>query len=134
MGIPYAEVIGDPVAHSRSPLIHKFWLERLGIEGDYRATRATAGELPAYLAARRSDPDWRGCNVTMPHKQAILPLLDDVADDLRAVNCVLPRSGRLVGNQHGRGGNIRGNPALGHLSDRRSPLSYRRWRCRDGAG
>ena len=33
MGVPYAEVIGDPIAYSKSPLIHKFWLEKLGIEG-----------------------------------------------------------------------------------------------------
>ena len=35
---PYAEVIGDPIAHSKSPLIHGFWLDALGIAGDYRAT------------------------------------------------------------------------------------------------
>ena len=56
MGVPYAEVIGDPIAHSKSPAIHKFWLEKLGLECDYRATRVTPGELPAYLAARRADP------------------------------------------------------------------------------
>ena len=46
MGVPYAEVIGDPIAHSKSPAIHKFWLEKLGIEGDYRAARVTADESP----------------------------------------------------------------------------------------
>ena len=76
MGVPYAELIGDPVAHSKSPLFHKFWLGKLGLEGDYRATRVTAGELPSYLEARRADPDWRGCNVTMPLKRRILPLVD----------------------------------------------------------
>ena len=76
MGVPYAEVIGDPVAHSKSPLIHKFWLEKLGIEGDYRATRVTADELPDYFERRRSDPDWRGCNITMPLKEAAFALLD----------------------------------------------------------
>ena len=76
IGIPYAEVIGDPVAHSKSPLIHKFWLEKLGLEGDYRATRVTTAELPDYLVARRRDPDWRGCNVTMPLKEAAFGLLD----------------------------------------------------------
>ena len=45
MGVPYAEVIGDPIAHSKSPLIHKFWLRNLGIEGDYRATRVAVGVL-----------------------------------------------------------------------------------------
>jgi shikimate dehydrogenase len=99
MGIPYAEVIGDPIAQSKSPLIHKFWLERLGLKGDYRATRVTADELPAFLAARRADPDWRGCNVTMPHKAAVIPLLDEVRDSgVGAVNCIVPRAGRLHGS------------------------------------
>lgn len=76
MAVPYAEVIGDPVAHSKSPPIHRFWLEKLGIEGDYRAVRVTPEELPAYLSSRPADPDWRGCNVTMPHKERVWSLLD----------------------------------------------------------
>lgn len=105
MGVPYAEVIGDPVAHSKSPLIHKFWLEALGLAGDYRATRIAAGELAAFLASRRTDPDWRGCNVTMPFKETIIPLLDTVEDyGVGAVNCVLPREGGLHGfNTDGAG-------------------------------
>lgn len=93
MGTPYAEVIGDPIAQSKSPLIHRHWLERLGLEGDYRAVRVAAGELAAYLAERRHDPDWRGCSVTIPHKEAILPLLARRragARSVGAVNCVVP--------------------------------------------
>ena len=98
MGIPYAEVIGDPVEHSKSPAIHKFWLEKLGLRGDYRATRVAAGELPDYLAARRSDRHWRGCNVTMPLKVAVLPLLDEVRwPGLCAINCVVPRREGVLG-------------------------------------
>lgn len=100
MGIPYAEVIGDPIAHSRSPLIHKFWLERLGIAGDYRPTRVTADEIPSFLAARRDDPDWRGCNVTMPHKLAVARFLDHVDPPSRrigAINAIVKREGRLSG-------------------------------------
>ena len=74
MGVPYAEVIGDPIAHSKSPVIHKFWLQQLGMEGDYRRTQVRPEELESYIADRRADPDWRGCNVTMPHKQAIARL------------------------------------------------------------
>ncbi|MEA3013960.1 MAG: shikimate dehydrogenase [Sphingomonadales bacterium] len=77
MGIPYAEVIGDPVAHSKSPLIHKFWLEKLGLEGDYRAHRLRAGELKAHLARRRADPFWRGSNVTAPLKARAAALVSD---------------------------------------------------------
>jgi shikimate dehydrogenase len=98
MGIPYAEVIGDPIAHSKSPLIHKFWLGKLGLEGDYRRVRLSAGELRPYFETRRRDADWRGCNVTIPHKRAILPFLDEAhlyATD--AVNCVVSREGRLIG-------------------------------------
>lgn len=91
MGAPYAEVIGDPVDHSRSPAIHKAWLAELGIEGGYLATCVRPSELADHFAARRADPDWRGCNVTMPLKQAVMPLLDQVdpaARRIGAVNCV----------------------------------------------
>lgn len=92
MGVPYAEVIGDPIAHSKSPLIHQFWLGKLGLEGEYRSNRVTADELPTYLATRRQDPDWRGCNLTMPLKQAVIPLLacvDPAAQRIGAVNTVV---------------------------------------------
>lgn len=100
MGIPYAEVIGDPIVQSKSPLIHKFWLAKLGIEGDYRVTRVAADELPAFLATRRADPDWRGCNLTMPLKETAISLVD--ADDgkasrLGALNTIEPRGGMLIG-------------------------------------
>ena len=72
----YAEVIGDPIRQSKSPLIHTFWIGKLGLDADYRAEHVTVERLEAYLAERRNDPDWRGCNVTMPHKQTIMPLLD----------------------------------------------------------
>jgi shikimate dehydrogenase len=102
MGLPYAEVIGDPIAHSKSPLIHKFWLESLQLSGDYRPTRVRPNELPDYLTNRRSDPDWRGCNVTMPLKTSAVYHLDELNEEARrlgAVNCILPRrgSGTLYG-------------------------------------
>jgi shikimate dehydrogenase len=100
MGVPYAEVIGDPIAHSKSPIIHKFWLEKLGLEGDYRRAQVRPGELGDYLASRRKDPHWRGCNVTMPHKSAIPPLVDDVDPSVRrigAVNTVAWLQGVLMG-------------------------------------
>jgi shikimate dehydrogenase len=92
MGVPYAEVIGDPIAHSKSPVIHGFWLEKLGLEGAYRRTRVPADGLQNYLDNRRQDPDWRGCNLTMPHKQAamtLLPIIDPVAARIGAVNTIV---------------------------------------------
>jgi shikimate dehydrogenase len=107
-GQAYAEVIGDPIAQSKSPRIHRFWLGKLGIEADYRACRVTADTLSAYIAQRREDPDWRGCNVTMPLKQAIVPALDRVeigAELVGAVNTVARRrTGALVGSNTDGGG------------------------------
>lgn len=96
----YAEVIGDPIAQSKSPSIHRFWLEKAGIDADYRHCHVTSDGLADYIASRRADPDWRGCNVTMPHKQAVIPLLDRVdplAARIGAVNTVVPEGGQLVG-------------------------------------
>lgn len=55
----YAEVIGDPIAQSKSPAIHNFWLGKLGIDADYRACHVRPEDLADYLAARRADPLWR---------------------------------------------------------------------------
>lgn len=98
----YAEVIGDPIAQSLSPVIHGFWLRALNIGADYRRTLVTRADFPDYLAKRRTDPDWRGCNVTMPLKLDAAALADDT-DDLsmaaRAANLLIPREGRvLAGN------------------------------------
>ncbi len=105
---PFAEVIGDPIAQSKSPKIHNFWLGKLGIDAEYRACHVRAEELADYLAARRDDPLWRGCNVTMPHKQAVMPLLDRIeplAGEIGAVNTVLRRSdGGLNGTNTDAGG------------------------------
>jgi shikimate dehydrogenase len=104
---PYAEVIGDPIAQSKSPRIHNFWLGKLGIEADYRTTRVTLDELPNYFASRRDDSDWRGCNVTMPLKQGIAALVDAVdpfAARAGAINIVVPDGGWLRGsNSDGAG-------------------------------
>jgi shikimate dehydrogenase len=100
LNVPYAEVIGDPIIQSKSPVIHGFWLEQLGIAGDYRRAHVKADGLVDYLAARRADPDWRGCNVTMPHKQAVIALidrLDPLAARIGAVNTIVPENGELVG-------------------------------------
>lgn len=99
--IPYAEVIGDPITQSKSPLIHKFWLDRLAIEADYRARHVTPAELVDYIGQRRADPDWRGCNVTLPHKIEIMDLVSDpggVRDKIGAMNTIVRQAdGSLIG-------------------------------------
>lgn len=100
MNRPYAEVIGDPIAHSKSPLIHNFWLQKRGIDAQYRACRVRPAELTDYLIKRRNDPDWRGCNVTIPHKQSVALAVDYLLFgtlDIGAINTVIKRDDQLVG-------------------------------------
>jgi shikimate dehydrogenase len=120
-GRPYAEVIGDPIVQSKSPAIHGHWIAELGLDADYRAMHVTADGLEAYLATRRDDPLWRGCNVTMPHKQAVIPLLDrldPLAARIGAVNTIVAEDGKLVGYNTDAGGflePLRGELANQHL-------------------
>lgn len=98
---PYADVIGDPISHSKSPLIHGFWLKKLGIDADYRACAVKLEGLGDYFAQRRDDPAWRGCNITVPHKIAAMDLVDDpggVRASIGAMNTVFrDAGGALVG-------------------------------------
>lgn len=101
MSVPYAEVIGDPIAQSKSPLIHNFWLQALGIEGNYRRAHVKPEDLESFIAERKADPDWRGCNVTIPHKLAVMDYVDDPGDvrgTIGAMNTVVrQKDGALIG-------------------------------------
>lgn len=66
-------VIGYPVKHSRSPLIHNYWIKQHGIDADYRIEEVMPQDLPAFLGNLR-DHGYVGANVTVPHKQASMAL------------------------------------------------------------
>lgn len=108
MSLPYAEVIGHPIAHSKSPIIHGFWLEKLGIEAEYRKTEVLPGGLGAYFLSRRADPDWLGCNVTIPHKIAVMDYVEDPGDvrgRIGAMNTIACETGGpLIGTNTDAGG------------------------------
>lgn len=101
MSQPYAEVIGDPISHSKSPQIHRFWLERLHVDADYRAVQVRPDELGSYFEARQNDRAWRGCNITVPHKEAALRLVPDpggIRQTIGAINTVFRNeAGALAG-------------------------------------
>lgn len=103
----YGEVIGDPIDHSLSPIIHCFWLKQLGIRAGYRRHRVKRGELAGYLEERRQDENWRGCNVTMPLKLDAIALADEASDralGTGAANLLMPRDGRLIAGNTDVGG------------------------------
>ena len=106
--IPYADVIGHPIAHSKSPLIHQFWLDRLGIVARYQACDIAPEKLCDYFAERREDEAWRGCNITIPHKIAALDYVADpgeVRNSIGAINVVFrDEGGQLTGTNSDAGG------------------------------
>ncbi|MGE4411516.1 MAG: shikimate dehydrogenase [Sphingobium sp.] len=115
--LPYAEVIGDPIAHSKSPLIHNFWLEKLRIEAEYRKTHVRHEELAAYFLKRRADPDWLGCNVTIPHKVAVMDYVSDPAKVGRLIGAMntiaCETGGPLIGTNTDAGGFLAPLQAMG---------------------
>lgn len=93
-------VVGDPVAHSKSPRMHAAAFRALGLPHTYEAVRVTAEELPRIVAELR-EGTWHGLNVTVPHKQAVAELVDALDPSARAIGAVntLVRgpSGGIVG-------------------------------------
>lgn len=104
----YAEVIGQPISHSKSPLIHNYWLRELGLVGDYRATEIQPENLGRYFATRADDANWRGCNITIPHKIAALDFVTDPGDvrsSIGAINTVFrDATGNLIATNTDAGG------------------------------
>lgn len=80
-------VIGWPVAQSLSPLIHEHWMQKHGIEGSYEAIAIDHGDLEKFLGGLRCD-GMVGANVTIPHKQAVLNLVDDLSPTARSIGAV----------------------------------------------
>ena len=99
MALNRAFVMGHPIAHSRSPMLHTYWLDRLGIEGSYQRLDIAPADLEAFFAPYR-ERQWIGGNVTVPHKTAVIPYLDRVDADagkMGAVNTIYWDGGALVG-------------------------------------
>ena len=95
----WAAVIGSPIEHSLSPVIHRAAWAQIGIDGwEYRRLEQDADSLPRFIGGLGGD--CAGLSVTMPCKQAVMPLLDVIdplASAVGAVNTVVPSSGILAG-------------------------------------
>ena len=97
--VPVYGVVGSPIRQSLSPPMHEAAFRRLGIEAAYLPFAVPPAELADFLIAARLT-GVGGLNVTIPHKQAVIPLLDALDDDARrigAVNTILPMDGGLLG-------------------------------------
>ncbi|MBD9374485.1 shikimate dehydrogenase [Rhizobium sp. ARZ01] len=106
--VNHAFVVGHPIKHSRSPLIHGYWLETLGIEGSYTRQDVAPGAFPAFIADLKSaDRRFAGGNVTIPHKEAAFRLADRpdaLSEELGASNTLWVAEGLVhATNTDGRG-------------------------------
>lgn len=94
-----AFVIGHPVAHSRSPLIHTSWIEAYGLDASYEAIDVPTAGLVGFLTRLRTG-EFVGGNVTIPHKEQVLGLcdsLDPLAMEIGAVNTLVGDAGHVRG-------------------------------------
>lgn len=93
-------IIGDPVEHSISPAMQQPALDALGLAVRYERWHTTLADLPGRIESLRAD-DVMGANVTVPHKQAVIAMLDEIsplAKAAGAVNTIVNRGGRLFGD------------------------------------
>lgn len=107
-------VMGHPVAHSRSPMIHNYWLKTLGIPGSYELKDLTPEDFPGFVA-NLATRGYVGGNVTVPHKEAAFRAVaarDAAAEAIGAVNTLWLENGRLMG------GNSDTHGFIANLDDR----------------
>lgn len=96
---PVACVVGWPIAHSRSPVIHRFWLKEYGIDGDYVAKALEPENAETFFRGFAAS-GFVGCNVTVPHKELAFAAIGDAGPAARAIgaiNTIWLEDGRTVG-------------------------------------
>jgi shikimate dehydrogenase len=99
MNHPRACIMGHPVAHSRSPMLHGYWLRTLGIDGSYELADVAPENFDAFFRGLKHN-GFVGGNITIPHKEAAYRLVDRrqrAADAIGAVNTVWYEGDALIG-------------------------------------
>lgn len=104
-----AGIMGYPLKHSISPFFQQVAFDHLGLDVRYCVWELPPGEV-ASMVGRLREPEYLGSNVTVPYKETLISLVDELADSARfigAVNTVVNRGGRLVGHNTDAGGFLR---------------------------
>ncbi len=92
-------IIGFPIEHSLSPVLHNYWIRQNKILGEYKAYRVEKKGIQNFINSSINS-NFLGFNITLPHKQNIIPFLDYISDEakaLKAVNTVLIKNGKTKG-------------------------------------
>lgn len=118
-----AGVIGDPISHSLSPRLHGYWIDKYSINGEYNAYHVSPAELRVFIKSLR-DNGISGVNITLPHKEEALKLVDEIdekAKKIGAVNTIYFEKNKIIGS------NTDGIGFLAHLKQ-----TSRIWRAENG--
>lgn len=94
-------LLGSPIRHSMSPATHNLSFEKLDVDSVYVVFDVTESDLPQIVQAMKHMDGWDGSNVTMPCKQAIIPLLDGLSESaelMGAVNVLKKEDGKIIGH------------------------------------
>ena len=97
---PHYLLIGNPVSHSVSPLMHNTALKHYEIEVEYHAVAVSMSDIPSLLAHFNND-NFLGANITIPHKENFFDAVDELtveAKDIGAINTIIKRDGKLIGH------------------------------------
>ena len=97
---PHYLLIGNPVSHSVSPLMHNTALKHYEIEAKYHAVAVSMSDIPSLLAHFNND-NFLGANITIPHKENFFDAVDELtveAKDIGAINTIIKRDGKLIGH------------------------------------
>ena len=93
-------VIGNPIEHSLSPLLHNFWLKKYGINATYEKQLVEKNDIEKIINDMR-ESKFQGINVTVPFKKMVIPFLDqlsDIAKETQSVNTIFKKQNKLVGD------------------------------------
>ena len=94
-------VIGNPISHSLSPLIHNYWFRKYGIQSDYEKKSLEEDDLKDFIEKMRITPQINGANVTVPFKKKIIPYLDElteISQKTLSVNTIYKENGKVIGH------------------------------------
>lgn len=117
-----AGVIGHPIAHSKSPLIHQYWLHKYEISGEYTAYDLSPDSLLKEAESLLNSGGLKGFNVTLPHKQSIMDLCTTLSDEARAIGAVNTVIYHSSGDIEGRN-----TDAFGFMENARETLPRFDW-------
>ena len=93
-------VIGNPIEHSLSPILHNYWIKNNGIDAIYEKQKLNESELKIFISQLR-EKKINGINVTVPFKKSVIPYLDDLsfeAQNTQSVNTIYAKDNKIIGH------------------------------------